>query len=81
MPVNLVLLGAPGSGKGSFASRVSTTLGIPPISTGDILREAIRSGSPLGAEVQTYVTSGKLVPDEVMSRVLKTRLAAEDCRP
>jgi len=79
MKSNLVLLGAPGSGKGTFAARVSTTLGIPAISTGDILRQAVRSGSPIGKEAQAFMDGGKLVPDEVMSRVLKGRLGEPDC--
>lgn len=79
MPTNLVLFGAPGSGKGTFAARVSGILGVPAISTGEILRQAVRSGSSLGREVQAFVEGGKLVPDEVMSRVLKARLAEADC--
>jgi adenylate kinase len=79
MGMNLVLLGAPGSGKGTFAARVSDTLTIPPISTGEILRQAVRSGTPIGNEAKGYMEGGKLVPDEVMSRVLKGRLAESDC--
>lgn len=77
--MNLVLLGAPGSGKGTYASRVAERLEIPAISTGEILRQAVRSDSPLGREVKTYVEGGKLVPDEVMGRVLGERLGQEDC--
>ena len=81
MRTTLVLLGAPGSGKGTFAARVSDALHLPPISTGEILRQAVRSGSPLGREVQAFVEGGKLVPDQVMSRVLTSRLAEADCAP
>lgn len=79
MGTNLVLLGAPGSGKGTFAARVSDALAIPPISTGEILRQAVRAESPVGKEAKSFMDGGKLVPDEVMSRVLKGRLAEPDC--
>lgn len=78
---NLVFLGAPGAGKGTYAARVATRFGIPAISTGEILRQAVRSGTPLGQEVKGYVEGGKLVPDEVMARVLAARLAEADCAP
>ena len=76
---NLVLLGAPGSGKGTYASRMAEKLGLPAISTGEILRQAVRSGTPLGDEVKSFVEGGKLVPDEVMARVLAERLGQADC--
>ncbi len=79
--MNLVLLGAPGSGKGTYAARVSVTLSIPAISTGDILRHAVAAGTPIGLEAKGYMEGGKLVPDEVMSRVLKARLSEPDCAP
>ena len=78
-PANIVFLGPPGSGKGTYAVRVAERLGIPAISTGEILRQAIRAGTPLGREAQAYVEGGKLVPDEVMERVLADRLAQADC--
>ncbi len=77
--VSLILLGAPGSGKGTYASRVGAALGIPQISTGDMLRQAIRSGTPLGREVKSYVDGGKLVPDETLKRIVVERLSGEDC--
>ncbi len=77
--INLVLLGAPGSGKGTYASRVAERVGIPAISTGEILRQAVRSGTSLGLDVKAYVEGGKLVPDEVMGRVLQGRLTWGDC--
>jgi len=77
--INLVFLGAPGSGKGTYAARISEMFHIPAISTGEILRQAMRSGSELGAEVKSYVEGGKLVPDTVMGRVLEERLGQADC--
>src|SRR6185436_10572071 len=64
---------------GTFAARVSDALAIPPISTGEILRQAVRAESPVGKEAKSFMDGGKLVPDEVMSRVLKGRLAEPDC--
>lgn len=77
--INLVFLGAPGSGKGTYAARITSLFGIPAISTGEILRQAVRSGSALGKEVQSYMDGGKLVPDEVMGRVLRERIGEPDC--
>lgn len=76
---NLVFLGAPGAGKGTYAARVSARFSIPAISTGEILRQAVRSGTPLGQEVKAFVEGGKLVPDDVMARVLAQRLTEPDC--
>jgi len=81
MSANLVFLGPPGSGKGTYAARAAERLGVPTISTGEILRQAIRAGTPLGKEVQAFVESGRLVPDAVMGRVLEARLAEPDCAP
>jgi len=77
--MNLVFLGAPGSGKGTYTARITERFGIPAISTGEILRQAVRSGSPLGKEVKSFMDAGKLVPDEVMGRVLRERLGQPDC--
>ncbi|RLA86133.1 MAG: adenylate kinase [Deltaproteobacteria bacterium] len=77
--MNLVLLGPPGSGKGTQAKRLSERLGIPHISTGDILREAVREGTALGKEAKRFMDEGKLVPDEVVIGIVKERLRGEDC--
>ena len=76
--VSLIVLGAPGSGKGTYASRVGAALSIPQVSTGDIFRQAIRSGTDLGKEVKGYVEGGKLVPDEILKRIVVERLRQKD---
>lgn len=78
--LNLILLGAPGAGKGTQAEQISERYGIPAISTGAIIREEIASGSPLGETVKSYTSQGKLVPDEVVIDIIKNRLAKDDCR-
>lgn len=77
--MNLILLGAPGAGKGTQAEVICSTLNIPAISTGNILREAIKNGTALGMEAKTYMDGGKLVPDEIVINILKERLSADDC--
>jgi adenylate kinase len=76
----LVLLGAPGSGKGTQAKRIAATLGIPAISTGEMLRQAVANGSELGQRVADVMSAGRLVEDELMSEVVRGRLAAPDAR-
>ncbi|MEM1557138.1 MAG: adenylate kinase [Thermoproteota archaeon] len=78
--MRIVILGPPGSGKGTYSSRLAIRLGIPHISTGDIFREEIKSGSELGISISGYVSSGKLVPDDVVNMVMEKRLYKEDCR-
>ncbi len=78
--MNIVLLGPPGVGKGTYAGRLSERYGIPHISTGDILREEIKRDSELGRKVKKYVERGELVPDSIIIEVIKERLAADDCR-
>ena len=78
--MRLILLGAPGAGKGTQAEVICNTLNIPAISTGNILREAKAKGTPLGLEAATYMDSGKLVPDEVIINILKERLKEDDCQ-
>lgn len=75
-----VFLGAPGVGKGTFASRVAAKLSIPAISTGDIIRGEIKKGSDVGKLVKSYSDTGKLVPDEVVTRMVRERLALPDAR-
>lgn len=79
--MNLIFLGPPGAGKGTQSAAIVEALGVPQISTGDIIRAAIRSGSPLGNEVRQYADAGKLVPDELVNRLVEERLALSDCVP
>ena len=77
--MKLILLGAPGAGKGTQADILSAKLGIPTISTGNILRAAIANGTPVGMEAKSYMDQGKLVPDSVIIDIVKERLAESDC--
>lgn len=77
---NLVFLGAPGVGKGTFANRIAPKLGVPSISTGDIIRAEIKKDSPLGKKVKEYANSGKLVPDEIVSEMVRLRLKEPDAQ-
>ena len=77
--MKLILLGAPGAGKGTQAAILAAELGIPTISTGNILRAAIKNGTPTGMKAKTYMDEGHLVPDEVIIGILKERLAQDDC--
>jgi adenylate kinase len=77
---NLILIGPPGSGKGTQAKRLVSRFGIPQISTGDILREAVASGSPIGRRAKAIMDAGELVPDEVVIEIVRERLARSDCR-
>ena len=77
--INLILLGAPGAGKGTQAELISERYGIPAISTGQIIREEIASGSALGEQVKSYTSKGELVPDSVVIDIIKARLAKDDC--
>ena len=76
--MNLILLGPPGAGKGTQGHRLSERYNIPEISTGDILRSAVRKGTPLGREAKSYMDRGALVPDEVMVGIVRERLAQDD---
>jgi len=76
----LVMVGAPGAGKGTQALLLAGRLGLPHVSTGDLFRAALRDGSPLGAEVRPYMDRGALVPDSVTIRVIAERLAMPDAR-
>lgn len=77
--MRILLLGAPGSGKGTVAQRLCGERGIPQISTGDILREAVRKGTELGVKAKSYMDAGKLVPDEVILGMMAKRMAGPDC--
>lgn len=77
--MKLILLGAPGAGKGTQAEILSRKYSIPTISTGNILRAAMKAGTPVGLRAKEYVESGKLVPDEVIIGIVQERLAKEDC--
>ena len=78
--MRLILLGAPGAGKGTQAELICKKLNIPAISTGNILREAIKNGTAMGLEAKSFMDAGKLVPDSVIVGVVKERLAADDCK-
>ena len=78
--MNLILLGAPGAGKGTQAEVICDKLQIPAISTGNIIREALKNGTELGQKAKSYMDSGALVPDEVVIAIIKERLAQEDCK-
>ena len=78
MALNLVMLGPPGAGKGTQAERFAREHGIPKVSTGDILREAVHSGSPLGQEVNAVMDRGELVGDDLMIGIVRERLSQPD---
>lgn len=78
--MNVVFLGPPGAGKGTQAVRVCERLGIPQISTGDILRKAIREQTETGLKAKSYIDQGLLVPDEVVIDIVRERLAMPDCQ-
>lgn len=75
----LILLGAPGAGKGTQAQRIVETRGIPQLSTGDMLRDAVASGSPLGKQVKDIIDRGDLVPDAIIEQIITERIKAPDC--
>ncbi len=78
--MRLVLLGAPGAGKGTQAKKLIEKYGIPQISTGDLLRAAVKDGTPLGKEAKGYMDSGGLVPDSVVLGMMEERLKQDDCK-
>ena len=77
--MNLILLGAPGAGKGTQAELLMEKLSIPGISTGNMLREAMRNGTPVGEKAKYYMDNGLLVPDEVIMDIVEERVAQPDC--
>lgn len=78
--MNIILLGGPGVGKGTYSSRLKEIYKIPHISTGDLFRENIKNNTELGKKVQAYLSSGKLVPDELTIEMVKKRLALSDAK-
>lgn len=78
--MKLILLGAPGAGKGTQAEIISKEYDIPAISTGNMIRDAIKSGDALGLEVKSYLDTGALVPDAVIIKIIRERLSQEDCQ-
>jgi adenylate kinase len=78
--VNLILLGAPGSGKGTQSAMLKEKIGVPSISTGDILRAAVKSQTKLGIQAKEFMKAGKLVPDEVVIGIIEDRLKDADCK-
>ena len=78
--MKLILLGAPGAGKGTQAEVICEKLGIPAISTGNIIREALKNGTEMGLRAKSYMESGALVPDEVVIGIIKERLQQDDCK-
>ena len=77
--MNLILLGAPGAGKGTQAEVIAEHLSIPTISTGNIIREALKSGTEMGRKAKEYMDAGKLVPDDIVIGIIQERLAQPDC--
>jgi adenylate kinase len=78
--MRLVLLGAPGSGKGTQAAMLKTELQVPHISTGDLLRAAVKAGTPLGQKAKAVMEAGKLVSDEIVLGMLEERIAEDDAK-
>ena len=78
--MNLILLGAPGAGKGTLAAYLIDKMGVPSVSTGNILREAVKNETKLGREAKQSMDAGKLVPDEVVIGMLEERIAQSDCQ-
>ena len=77
--MKIIFLGAPGAGKGTQAEKVSERLGIPTISTGAIIRSALKNGTKMGLEAKKFIESGALVPDEIVIGIVKERLTESDC--
>lgn len=78
--MRLILMGPPGAGKGTQAIRIAERLGVPAISTGDIFRANVATGTPLGIAARTYMDAGEYVPDEITDSMVRDRLADADCR-
>ncbi|HUT54045.1 MAG TPA: adenylate kinase [bacterium] len=79
--MDIIMLGPPGCGKGTQAKRLTEKYGIPQVSTGDLLREAVKNGTELGKEAKKFMDAGKLVSDDVVIGMVKERLNKDDCKP
>ena len=77
--MKLILLGAPGAGKGTQSTKISEKWNIPAVSTGDMLRAAVKEGTEMGRSAKTYMDAGKLVPDEVVIGIIKDYLSSDKC--
>lgn len=78
--MKIILLGAPGAGKGTQAEVICNRYNIPAISTGNIIREALKTGTEMGLKAKSYMESGSLVPDEVVIGIIKERIVKDDCK-
>lgn len=78
--MNLIIMGAPGAGKGTQSEKISEKFNIPAISTGDILRAAIKNGTELGKQAKSFIDAGQLVPDSLVIGLIKERLATDECK-
>lgn len=78
--MKIIMLGAPGAGKGTYAKQITQKYGIPAISTGDIFRENIKNGTELGKKAKSYMDAGNLVPDELVCDLVVDRLKQDDCK-
>ncbi len=78
--MNIIMLGAPGAGKGTQAAVLCEKLNIPTISTGNIIREALKNGTEMGLKAKSFMDAGQLVPDEVVIGIVKDRLQEDDCK-
>ena len=78
--MNIIMLGAPGAGKGTQAAVLCEKLNIPTISTGNIIREALKNGTEMGKKAKSFMDAGQLVPDEVVIGIVKDRLQEDDCK-
>ena len=78
--MNIIFLGAPGAGKGTQSERISKHFKIPTISTGEIIRQTLKSGSELSSRLKQYTDNGQLVPDEIVIELVKDRISQDDCK-
>ena len=76
--MNLILMGAPGAGKGTQSEKISAKWNIPAVSTGDMLRAAVKEGTEMGVKAKSFMDAGQLVPDEVVIGIIEERLQADD---